>query len=232
MNYRRAVYESYATVSGLAQPLQSKYQALERNVAPLLASQRNRGTLLDIGSGQGELLKLCQTMGIEAEGVDLAREVVDSCIKRGLKVTLIEDLNRFLADVDRKWDVVCMIDVIEHFSKSEAFELLQLVRQVLKPGGRVILQTPNMQNPFASLNLYHDLTHEWAYTEASIEQLLRACGYRNVQTRPAEYPGRGAYLLRSLLRDLLYLFVRLMLVVDQPNRRRVLTPNLIAIAEV
>lgn len=232
MNYRRAVYESYASVSGLSQPLKSKYQALERNVGPLLAPQRNRGTLLDIGSGQGELLTLCRTMGIDAEGVDLAREEVESCIQRGLKVALIDDLGRYLAEVDRKWDVVSMIDVIEHFSKSEAFVLLRLVRGVLKPGGRVILQTPNMQNPFASLNLYHDLTHEWAYTEASIEQLLRASGFRQVQTRPAEYPARGTYLVRSLLRDVVYLFVRLLLAIDQPNRRRVLTPNMIAVGEV
>jgi 2-polyprenyl-3-methyl-5-hydroxy-6-metoxy-1,4-benzoquinol methylase len=232
LNYRRAVYESYASVSGLSQPLESKYQALEHNLAPLLASQRNRGTLLDIGSGQGELLSLCRALGIDAEGVDLAREEVESCIQRGLNVTLIEDLARYLAEVDRRWDVVSMIDVIEHFSKSEAFDLLLLVRGVLKPGGRVILQTPNMQSPFASLNLYHDLTHEWAYTEASIEQLLRACGFRQIQTRPAVYPARGTYLLRSVLRGVLYMFVRLLLVVDQPNRGRVLTPNMIAVAEV
>jgi 2-polyprenyl-3-methyl-5-hydroxy-6-metoxy-1,4-benzoquinol methylase len=232
MNYRRAIYEKYASHSGLSQPLKSKYQSLARNVGPLLAAQRNRGTLLDIGSGQGELLTLCGTLGIDAEGVDLAREEVDSCVQRGLKVTLIEDLGRYLAEVDRRWDVVSMIDVIEHFTKSEAFELLQLVRGVLKPGGRVILQTPNMQNPFAPLNLFHDLTHEWAYTEASIEQLLLACGFQKIQTRPAEYPARGTYYLRTFLRGLMYLFVRLLLAVDQPNRRRVLTPNMIAVAEV
>ncbi len=231
-SYRRAVYERYGSVSGLSEPLASKYESLKSNLSPWLAPLRNHGRLLDVGCGQGELLRLCREQGVQAEGIDGAPEVVASCRERGLDVTQVDDLNRFFRESEKNWDAITLIDVIEHFTKSEAFEILQLARRRLSTTGKVIVQTPNMQSPFAALNLYHDLTHEWGYTEASLTQLLRSAGYAKVEIRPARYPPTGSYRLRGLVRGLLYLLIRAALLVDQPNRGRILTPNLIAAAEI
>ena len=43
----------------------------------------------------------------------------------------------------RKFDVVVSIDVIEHFSKSEATAIIGQVRKLLAPAGMLILGTPN-----------------------------------------------------------------------------------------
>jgi 2-polyprenyl-3-methyl-5-hydroxy-6-metoxy-1,4-benzoquinol methylase len=229
-DYRQRVYDSYASVSGLNTPLKSKRDSLRRNLGPWLRSAR--GPLLDVGSGQGELLEVCQELQIAAEGLDVSAELAASCTTRGLQVSTITDLPSSLADGGNRYGIVTMIDVLEHFTRPEALELAETIRtRTLSPQGRLIIQVPNMQSPFATLNLYHDITHQWAYTEASLRQLLRSAGFRKVQCCPQNYPMTGAYVPRQLLRLGFYAAVRLLLLVDQPSRGRILTPNLIAIAD-
>jgi len=196
-DYRTKVYDTYASVSGLNVYLPSKYQSLVKNLGPHLRAHTGKGKLLDIGPGQGELLTLCRDLGIEAEGIDISRELVESCRARGLKVELTEDLFGFLKNCHNDRAVVTLIDVLEHFNRVEAFELLGIIRlHVLQLGGCVIIQVPNMQSPFAALNFFHNLTHEWAYTDHSITQLLKSAGFKEVKVLPSDYPMMGMYVVR------------------------------------
>ena len=233
MRYKSRIFDTYASVSGLSTPLNSKYQALSYNLGPILRTIPTGAGLLDIGSGQGELLTLCHKVGVPSVGVDISSELVNNCQQRGLPVTLISDLCEFLSSSTTIWSAISMIDVLEHFTRDEVFEIVDLVSKRLAPnGGKFIVQVPNMQSPFAALNLYHDLTHEWGYTEASMRQLLGTCGFRNVRLYPQNYPPKGVYLLRHALRTLLYSFWKAVLLIDQPSRGSILTPNLIAVAEL
>lgn len=229
-DYRRKVYDTYTSVSGLNTYLPSKYQSLVQNLRPHLQAHAGKGRLLDIGSGQGELLTLCRDLGFEAEWVDISRELAESCRARGLKVALTSDLFVFLKNCVNDKVVVTLIDVLEHFTKAEAIELLGIIRShVLQPGGKVVIQVPNMQNPFAALNFFHDVTHEWAYTEHSISQLLGNAGFKEVKVLPSDYPMTGVYVVRHWLHKLYYVCLRGILLIDQPNRSNILTPNLIAV---
>ena len=231
--YRTKVYDTYSSVSGLNTYLPSKYQSIIQNIGPHLRNHTEKDKLLDIGPGQGELLNLCLDLGIEAEGIDISRELVESCRARGLKVELTEDLFGFLKTCHNDRAVVTLIDVLEHFNRVEALNLLGIIRlHVLQSGGRVIIQVPNMQSPFAAHNFFHDLTHEWAYTDHSITQLLRSAGFKEVKVLPADYPMTGMYVVRYWLRKLYYLYLRTILLIDQPNRSSILTPNLIAIGYI
>ena len=195
-----------------------------------MQAHAGKGRLLDIGPGQGELLTLCRDLGLEAEGVDISRELVESCRARGFTVALVSDTFVFLKNCANDKAIVTLIDVLEHVTKAEAVELLSLIRShVLQPGGKVVIQVPNMQNPFAALNLFHDVTHQWAYTEHSITQLLGNVGYKEIKVLPSDYPMTGMYVVRHWLRKLYYLCLRAILLIDQPNRSSVLTPNLIAV---
>ncbi len=231
-DYRSKVYDTYGSVSGLNSYLSSKYSNLSQNIAPHLRNYARKGNLLDIGSGQGELLFLCRELGLESEGVDISPELVKSCAERGLKVTLTSDLFAYLKNVPRNDKmIVTLIDVLEHFTKAEAIELLDIIHAyVLHPNGKVIIQVPNMQNPFAALNFFHDLTHEWAYTEHSISQLLGIAGFKDIKVLPSDYPMVGMYVVRHWLRMLYYSYLRAILLIDTPNRSSIITPNLIAVA--
>ena len=179
---RSRILDRYASVSALDRPLESKRLTLAHNLAPHLRTLERGAPVLDIGSGQGETLMVCRDHGLAAEGVDVSSELAEACRSRGLKVTLIESLVDYLRGCTNQWALVTMIDVLEHFKKEEAVEILQLVRaHALRPGGRVVIQVPNMQSLFAANNRYRDFTHEVGYTETSILQLLDVAELSNAR---------------------------------------------------
>ena len=97
------------------------------------------GRLLDIGCGVGQFLGTVVSLGWNATGIDTDERVVESCRQRGLdaRVGTLEE-QRF---PDEHFDVVTMRHVIEHVPKPEG--LLTEIARILKPGGRLVITTPN-----------------------------------------------------------------------------------------
>jgi hypothetical protein len=154
--------------------------------------------------------------------------MVAACQSRGLAVDRVTDTVAFLRTCDA-WETLVLVDVLEHLTRNEALEVARIARQ---RGKRIVIQVPNMASPFATLNFYHDLTHEWAYTEASIAQLLHLAGFLNVKVFAVQHPLVGLQRVRALARQVFYVLLWPILVIDQPNRSRVLTPNLLAVADI
>jgi len=60
-----------------------------------------------------------------------------------------------MSHVDRSFDQVWMFEVIEHLELAGACDLLLEIFQLLKPGGRVILSTPNGHHPHRFREPHH-----------------------------------------------------------------------------
>ncbi|HEX2878926.1 MAG TPA: methyltransferase domain-containing protein [Polyangiaceae bacterium] len=97
-----------------------------------------RGRLLDLGCGYGALLEEANRLGYDAQGIDLSNPLVLKARERGLNVECksAEDLDEVGA-----FDVVTMLDIIEHVS--DPLALLAAARRALKPGGELVVYTPN-----------------------------------------------------------------------------------------
>ncbi len=74
-------------------------------------------------------------------------------------------------------------DIIEHFGKAELLPFLESAVGALRPGGRLILQTPNAESPWFGAVAYGDYTHEWFFTPASLSHILRLCGMTGFEVR-------------------------------------------------
>lgn len=103
---------------------------------------RSGMSLLDVGCGDGLALIRMRHLGWDVHGVDTDAQAVDRARQRGLDV-------RFgtLSDQsypDSTFDVVTMTHVIEHVHDPVA--LLRECRRILKPGGRLVVHTPNLQS--------------------------------------------------------------------------------------
>ncbi len=98
---------------------------------------------LDLGSDNGVVsLVLRQQGGTWASG-DLTRETVQAI--RGLVETDVHLVSEDrLPFGDAEFDVVVIADMIEHIAKEGAF--VAEIARVLKPGGRLIVNTPHARN--------------------------------------------------------------------------------------
>ena len=140
---------------------------------------------LDLGSGSGRLLRAFRGAGyFNIRGVDLGQQGADIARKSGLEIVQA-DLREYLRESVESFDVITAFDVIEHFTKDEGIEVLQLVFKRLKPGGMLILQTPNALNPWSISMRYGDLTHEVIFSPTCAASLLRLTGFSQIEAREA-----------------------------------------------
>jgi 2-polyprenyl-3-methyl-5-hydroxy-6-metoxy-1,4-benzoquinol methylase len=136
--------------------------------------------LLDIGIGRGEMLSCMRDWGYaEYIGIDVSPSTVDFCKSLGLNCILVADTVKWLSDKESYFDVITLLDVLEHFAKDDVIVLLQSLYKSLRPGGKIIIQVPNMQAPDAQLHRYNDITHNIGFTEHSLQQVLITAGIQN-----------------------------------------------------
>jgi SAM-dependent methyltransferase len=111
-----------------------------RRYVPLFGEQ---GPVADLGCGQGEFLQLADAFGLPAYGVDASQAAVEACRSFGLRVELA-DLFDHLAGVDSdSLGGAFLAQVVEHLHPEQLHSLCQLLERSLRPGGVVVIETPN-----------------------------------------------------------------------------------------
>lgn len=99
--------------------------------------------VLDVGCGDGAFGRLVQGKVAEVHGIEWAERAIEQAQTRGIQIRSC-DLNReSFPYADRWFDAVACLDVIEHVVDPR--RLLQEIHRVLRPGGYLILTTPNLR---------------------------------------------------------------------------------------
>ncbi len=99
--------------------------------------------VLDVGFGRGEFLELLRNLGVDASGIETEPRLVEWARSRGLKADVgraVEYLSRL--EYDSLGGLV-MIQVIEHLSPQHVIDVVRLAGEVVRPGGRVVIETVN-----------------------------------------------------------------------------------------
>jgi len=115
---------------------------------------------IDLGCGRGEWLELLAEHGYKAQGIDLDAGMLEACQNRGFDVTQKDAIIALNELKDASVSILSGFHIVEHLP----FEVLQVLVQealrVLKPGGLLIMETPNPENiKVATANFYLDPTH-------------------------------------------------------------------------
>lgn len=110
-------------------------------------------------------------------------------------------------------DEILAVHVVEHFWRWEVVDILKEWVRVLKPGGKLILECPNLKsaceeflkNPDLGAQpdgngqrtmwvFYGDprwtdplMVHRWGYTPQSLAQVMHEAGLLNLRQEPAEF---------------------------------------------
>jgi cyclopropane fatty-acyl-phospholipid synthase-like methyltransferase len=101
--------------------------------------------LLDVGCGLGMLVGALNKLGFHACGLETSSFAAQKCQSEGLEVVNAQLAERPFGS--RKFDVITMIEVIEHVSAPKT--LMQQIAPLLKPGGVVYVQTGNVEHAFS-----------------------------------------------------------------------------------
>lgn len=156
---------------------------------------------LDVACGAGQLLYALRQHGYrQLTGIDLSPEQVKVASKVCVNVKQ-GDAIEFLRASPAMFDLITGFDIVEHFRKDELFEFLDALYCALKPGGRLILQTPNAESPWGMTMRYGDLTHELAFSPMSLEYALRLAAFSDFQAKEC---GPYVHGIKSLLRAFLW----------------------------
>lgn len=110
-----------------------------------MAKELDRGKVLDTGAGHGALSKKLIELGFKVDCCDI-REMKRIPGASFFKV----DLNNKLPFSDNTYDAAFCVEVIEHIQNP--WKLISELYRVVKPGGYLILSTPNVNNWYSRLS--------------------------------------------------------------------------------
>jgi 2-polyprenyl-3-methyl-5-hydroxy-6-metoxy-1,4-benzoquinol methylase len=187
---RDRLYQAYASQHASCGDDESAGLIYRRDICPALPSP-TAGLVLDIGCGQGQLVRLLLADGYDAEGIDVSPEQVSLARAAGLSRVRQGDYRDVLAERAGELAVVTATDVLEHMTKSEALDTFDRIAAALVSGGVLIARVPNAASPFGGLIRYGDFTHESSYTARSVRQLAAAAGFASVTVTPCPPVAHG-----------------------------------------
>ena len=234
------LYENYITThfgniyKNAHKDFMTYYRYYNKNYSKFIPNNKNI-YILDIGCGMGHFIYYLQKKGYQNYlGVDISKENINFCKTKGFHVEHV-DIFDFLKSNVEPFDVIIMNDVIEHLNKEEILRLLDLMYNNLAEEGTVIIKSPNSSNPIlGNSSRYVDFTHKISFTEESLSQVLKVCGYKDVRIYPQNiyifYLNPINYIAKITSNIFNFIF-RIIFILYGRKSTKIFTKDLIAVAK-
>ena len=166
-------YTEYDTDKQVMIPVFEDYMRRIRALRP------QKGSLLDIGAATGFFLEIAQRFGFVVSGVEISDYAASLAREKGINV--ISGTLGGLPDRSGPYDVVTMLDVIEHVSDPRA-ELTR-VHSLLETNGLLVINTPDVGSFYAQAlgTRWHLLVppeHLFYFNRSTMRTMLEESGYR------------------------------------------------------
>jgi len=168
----------------------TREQVMERQREYLALVADIPGPVLDIGPGRGEWLELLRDAGISASGVDTNSEFVAGCTDRGLDVIHADAFDHLRKVPESSLGAITAFQVVEHLPFEVLVDLLGLCLVALRPGGVLILETPNPSNlKVGAMTFWNDPSHVHPLPPHMLEFLVKWRGFVDAKVH---FPERAA----------------------------------------
>ena len=120
--------------------IQASFPVWDYYYSPHLPLDRN-AKILDLGCGNGAFVYYLQQRGYnQVTGVDVSVQQIEEGKTLGIQSILLGDAKEFLSNNMSQFDCIIARDVIEHFTRQEAFDLISMICDSLRSGGKFIMQ--------------------------------------------------------------------------------------------
>jgi len=160
-------------------------EVIRARAEPYLAMVREVGAgtveapVIDIGCGRGEWLELLRDNGLIGRGVDMNRVLLDACRGLGLDVIDGDAIESLRGTHDGSAGAITALHIVEHIPFDHVIALLDEVKRVLRPGGLIILETPNPENLSVAHHwFYLDPTHRNPLPPEALRWIVEARGFQ------------------------------------------------------
>lgn len=201
--------------------------------------------ILDVGCATGAMMVYCGLLGGEVYGIDTCAESINKAeeylSRHTIKGYAIEGDARKIYFPDNYFDKVVSCDFFEHVYTKDKILVLEEIKRVLKPGGVLVIKTPNLtylrfskflkqvkmlmklKNPFNVIIPHttgYNTEHVGLITAGKMAQVLKSAGIMNF---------RFQYDINSKLERINYTLGQLF--AETPLLKTIFTEDLIVVAQ-
>lgn len=153
-----------------------------RSYLPMLGDANITTDIVDIGCGRGEWLEVLKEARLAARGIDTSRVMIEECKRRGLPASEGEAITYLRSQANNSLSAITAFHFVEHLPLETLISFLDEIARTLKPGGVVILETPNPENILVgACNFYLDPTHRNPIPSQTMQFLLESRGFCRVE---------------------------------------------------
>lgn len=160
------------------------HEFYRRNYLQHVPSDR-QAPILVISCGPGYFVDMLVRQGFgNVVGIDSDPTKVDHALRRNLDCRAARAFP-FLGQHKQAFQAIFCEQELNHLTKSEILEFLQLCSESLKPGGTLIVHALNGANPITGAEaLAQNFDHYNTFTEYTLRQVLEHSGFAEVRVIP------------------------------------------------
>jgi 2-polyprenyl-3-methyl-5-hydroxy-6-metoxy-1,4-benzoquinol methylase len=196
----------------------------------------NASSVLDYGSGPGFLIPHLIRLDCDVYALDFSSESVakiNRTYKSNQHFKGAYTLDR-LAEIKRRFDVVTVVEVLEHLNERYLEETINTVKRLLSPDGVAIFTTPNDEDLSKSMVLcpqanlvFHRWQHVRSWTDKTLREYLTVHGLRVLEVSALDFgkPPESRISLKKKIKRIL----KNKLGIKEPVVKK---PHLVAIAQL
>lgn len=137
------------------------------------------GSILDIGSAEGNFGVELKKQGYKYSGVDYNEYLVKQCLKRELRVKTCDVSREKIPFKKGAFDLVWCSHVIEHLNPREQIHLSEEISRVTKKGGIAIIFAPTPYHWY----FWDEETHVRPCTHAQLSKHLRNFNFEIIKAK-------------------------------------------------
>jgi SAM-dependent methyltransferase len=131
-----------------------------------------KGRILDVGCGEGQIIRLAKENGWEVVGQEFSNDAV-KFVRETYGLEVLEGDLRDINLPDEYFDAVVMLNVIEHLTDPLGY--LIEIKRILKKGGLLYIGTPNVYHskvlwPYIPEHIYH-------FSNPTLKNILNKAGF-------------------------------------------------------
>lgn len=205
---------------------QRKVDYIKYNFSPYFKLLNSKSTILEIGPGYGEFISFLNSQGIT--NIDILDNSKDVLKYNKSRYKIKKTFNSFDCKL-RKYNLIFMLQVLEHIPKTKYKAFLQTLYSCLLPQGQIIITVPNGASLLGLSERYNDLQHEASFTEISLQEIPNYCEIPECKIAIQGYkipPVSLINILRIIAQKILHFFISILYIINAGVYCKIYHPNI------